>query len=308
MEANMKSIKYRFTLIGGDKRIAALAKILASRGHTVNICKSSEDLSAYSGIKVYSGFEKAIADGDFTVLPMPLSRDGAHLLSSVGEADEQILIADVFDCAKRCGVKHILGGNIGKIIKEMAENKGVSLIDYSLSEQFLQSNAESTAEGGIMVAMENTDVTIKDSRVLVGGYGRIAKYLTKLLLSMGADVTVAARKDEALNHAESLGCKIVKIGELGNPEKFKQAIQNSQIIFNTVPSLIFTEELIGKKSSATYIELASCPGGIHLRAAREAGMKIIFAPSLPGRYSPESAGGYIFDSIYQNLKERVIYI
>lgn len=304
----MKSIKYRFTLIGGDKRIAALARVLASRGHTVNICKSSEDLSAHSGIKVYSGFERAVANGDFVVLPMPISRDGVHVSASVGDADEQILISDVLDCAKRCGVKRILGGNISKSIKEMAENKEVSLIDYSLSEQFLQSNAESTAEGGIMVAMENTDVTIKGSSVLVGGYGRIAKYLAKLLLSMGADVTVAARKDEALSHAESIGCKAVKIGELAEAEKFKQAVQNSRIIFNTVPSLIFSEELIGKKSSATYIELASCPGGIDLRAAREAGMNIIFAPSLPGRYSPESAGGYIFDSIYQNLKERVIYI
>ncbi len=304
----MKIIKYRFTLIGGDKRIVALAKILASRGHTVNACNLSEDLSAYSGIKVYSSFDRAIADGDFTVLPMPISRDGAHVLSNVGDVDEQILIADVFDCAKRCGVKYILGGNISKSIKELAENKGVSLVDYSLSEQFLQSNADSTAEGGIMVAMENTDVTVKDSKVLVGGYGRIAKYLSKLLLSMGADVTVAARGDEALSHASSLGCNGVKIGDSGNPEKFKQAIQNSQIIFNTVPSMIFTEELIGNKSSATYIELASCPGGIDLRAAREAGMKIIFAPSLPGRYSPESAGKYIFESIYQNLKERVIYI
>ena len=302
------SIKYRFTLIGGDKRIAALAKVLASRGHTVNMCKSSEDLSAVRGIKVYSGFERAIADGDFTVLPMPISRDGVHVLASVGDADEQIRIEDVFDCAKRCGVKHILGGNISNNIKEMAENKGGSLIDYSLSEQFLQSNAESTAEGGIMVAMENTDVTIKDSKVLVGGYGRIAKYLTKLLLSMGADVTVAARKDTDLAHATSIGCKTVKIGDMGDTREFKETIQNSQMIFNTVPSLIFTEDLMGNRSSATYIELASCPGGIDLRAAREAGMKIIFAPSLPGRYSAESAGGYIFDSIYQNLKERVIYI
>ena len=304
----MKNIKYRFTLIGGDKRIAALAKILATRGHTVNVCRSSEDLSAVGGIKVYSGFERAIADGDFTVLPMPISRDGSHVLANVGDADDQILIADIFDCAKRCGVKHILGGNINKSIKEMAENKGVSLIDYSLSEQFLQSNAESTAEGGIMVAMENTDVTIKDSKVLVSGYGRIAKYLSKLLCLMGADVTVAARKDTDLAHAVSVGCKTIKIGDMGAPQEFKKAIQDSQMIFNTVPSLIFKEELVGNKSSATYIELASCPGGIDLRAAREAGMKIIFAPSLPGRYSAESAGGYIFDSIYQNLKERVIYI
>lgn len=304
----MKSIKYRFTLIGGDKRIAALAKALAMRGHTVNVCKSGEELSAVNGIKVYNGFERAVASGDFVVLPMPISRDGLHVSASVGDADEQILISDVLDCAKRCDVRYVFGGNVGKSIKEMAENKGVSLIDYSLSEQFLQSNAESTAEGGIMVAMENTDVTIKDSSILVGGYGRIAKYITKLLLSMGADVTVAARKDEALIHAASLGCKVVKIGDLGDAQKFKQAVQNSRIIFNTVPSLIFTEELIGKKSYATYIELASCPGGINLCAAREAGMNIIFAPSLPGRYSPESAGGYIFDSIYQNLKERVIYI
>ncbi|MBQ7357386.1 MAG: hypothetical protein IJW65_01475 [Clostridia bacterium] len=303
----MKYDKYRFTLIGGDKRIAALARRLAQSGHTVNACMQSEVLSM-PGVKIYSGYEKAVADCDVIILPMPISRDGEHILSTVADPEEQIRIEDVFTYAKRNNVKYILGGNIGRKIVDAARDKGVELIDYSLSEQFLQSNAEATAEGGIMVAMENTDVTVKDSNILVGGYGRIAKHLARLLLSLGAHVTVSARRCDALSHAESIGCDTVRIGDAGESEKFKAAIKQSHIIFNTVPSLIFKEEFLGEKNNSVYIELASCPGGVDLRAARDSGMKIIFAPSLPGRYSPESAGSYIFDSIYQSLNERGIFI
>ena len=57
-----------------------------------------------------------------------------------------------------------------------------------------------------------------------------------------------------------------------------------------------------------YIEIASAPGGIDLPAARDKGIKTIIAPSIPGKYSPKTAGKYIFETVCDILSERGIII
>jgi len=235
---------------------------------------------------------------------MPISKDGLHISCSSAQNDK-VLLSDVFDLARKNNIKHILGGHISPQICDLAKQYGITLEDYSLSEVFLQKNALATAEGGIMIAMENTDVTLKDSNVLVGGYGRIAKYICELLRAFGAHITVVARRDEVISEIKDRGYSAVRVDEYG---KLREFMRDSDVIFNTVPALIFGERVLEGKSRAVYIELASCPGGIDLKEARQTGMKIVFAPSLPGRYSSKSAGGYIFDAINELLSERWIYI
>ncbi len=295
-------IKYKFTIVGGDKRMAVLAKHLSACGQGVNTCYLFGS-SIQSGVKIHNNVEKAISEADILILPMPISRDNIHVFSANKEFE--VSVEDVLKYAKKYEVKHVFGGNINSEIRDIAKKVGVDILDYSLSEDFLQSNAYATAEGGMMIAMENTETTLRGLNVLVSGYGRIAKYLVDLLLSLGCRVTVAARSEYALFEAEASGCEVV---DLNSFEDVREVLGKTQLIFNTVPSHIFNSEHIGHDNFATYIELASCPGGIDLRSARDAGMNIIFAPSLPGRYSPESAGEYIFDSISKKLHERGIFI
>ena len=51
------------------------------------------------------------------------------------------------------------------------------------------------------------------------------------------------------------------------------------------------------------IDLASAPGGIDIHAAKEHGLKVIWALSLPGKHSPYTAGKIIAQTIIQILKE-----
>ena len=46
--------------------------------------------------------------------------------------------------------------------------------------------------------MEMTDRTLHGSKILVLGYGRIGKSLSRMLKGIGADVSVEARKEEDL--------------------------------------------------------------------------------------------------------------
>lgn len=296
--------KYKFTLLGGDLRLAYLAELLSLRGHAVHTFSPAEDVSFFSGVTVHSDMRDAISAGDILILPIPISKDGIHLNTSGGE-QARIPLSDIFLHARKTGIRHILGGHIVDKVHTLAHSHGIKLADYSLDEEFLQKNAEATAEGGIMIAMENSSVTLKSSRALIGGFGRIAKHLCKLLSAFGAEVTVIARRDEILEEIRSFGYNAIRTDEY---DKLRAVIRESDVIFNTVPAQIFGERVLEGKSRAVYIELASCPGGINLKAARETGMNIIFAPSLPGRYSPESAGGYILDGIRERLGEEWIYI
>ena len=120
-------------------------------------------------------------------------------------------------------------------------------------------------------------------------------------------MTVAARRDETLCEISMDGYRSLRLD--GNAEELGAAVDACDVVFNTVPSVILTSSVLGRvKSKPLYIEIASLPGGIDLSAARDARIRTVFAPSLPGKYSPRSAGKYIFETISDILAERSINV
>ena len=51
------------------------------------------------------------------------------------------------------------------------------------------------------------------------------------------------------------------------------------------------------------IDLASKPGGVDFNLAKELGLKVIWALSLPGKTAPITSGEIIKDTIINILKE-----
>jgi dipicolinate synthase subunit A len=115
------------------------------------------------------------------------------------------------------------------------------------------------------------------------------------------------RNNDVKKCLELSGYEVIKLGD-ENCE-LSAAISDFDVIFNTVPYVLFTENVLEHaKHKPLYIEIASSPGGIDVSAARRADIQTIFAPSLPGKYAPVSAGEYIFETISEVLKERSIYL
>ena len=56
-------------------------------------------------------------------------------------------------------------------------------------------------------------------------------------------------------------------------------------------------------NKAVIIDLASAPGCMDIRQARDSGLKLIRALSLPGKYSPTRAGVIIAEAVYGIMKE-----
>ncbi|WP_096435358.1 dipicolinic acid synthetase subunit A [Alteribacter populi] len=149
-------------------------------------------------------------------------------------------------------------------------------------------NSIPTAEGTVMMVIQNTDTTIHSSRVIVLGFGRVGMTVSHTFRQLGAKVKVAARETELLARAFESGVEPISLNELENHA------ENSDVIINTIPDEILIAKVIAKMPShALIVDLASKPGGTDFRYAEKRGIKALLAPGLPGIVAPKTAGRII---------------
>lgn len=173
----------------------------------------------------------------------------------------------------------VIGGNLKR--PELAEYEVLDLLE---DPWYLAKNAGITAHCTLELALAKLPVTLEKCPVLIIGWGRIGKCLSKLLHAMGACVTVAARKESRRVMIEALGYKSCAIGEI--------RAENYRLIINTVPAMV----LPNAPGTALKMDLASVPG--------IGGRDVLWARGLPGLLAPESSGELISQVIAHWLKEK----
>lgn len=188
----------------------------------------------------------------------------------------------------------VFAGKIDCSLREIFPR--AELIDYMSREELSLFNAIPTAEGAVQIALEELPVTLNGLKVLVVGCGRIGTALIHILKGFGADITVAVRNQSGFAKAKMLGIKACLTDDMPD---------DSGLVFNTVPSLIFSRgRLMNSDKNTLYIDLASKPGGFDFSAAAELGIKVIWALGLPGRTAPITSGEMIAETIDGILTER----
>ncbi len=282
----------RFGVLGGDKRQIFLAQSIASDGYQVYACGFDEDVEMKQVVKV--SFRELSDTCGLIILPLPVTQDGKYL--NMPFSKQKFLLDDEF--AEKMLHKQVFGGALHRLYPTSSIWSKIATYDYSQREEFAVQNAVPTAEGAIMIAMELSAGTINGANCLITGYGRIGKVLSQMLSGLGAVVTVSTRKPEDIAWIKANGYKAVPISKLAeNSVKY-------DFVFNTVPTIIFTRKILSKQARDTlFIELASTPGGFDKEAAVKLGLKIIPAPSLPGKVAPKTAGNIIKDTIYNIMEE-----
>ena len=282
----------KFTVMGGDMRIARLSILLAQDGHDVScFALEKED----SPLSPSPSAADALADTDCVILPLPTEQDGflnAPLSSGV------FAIKDILEAIKPGTL--VCGGIISPELYKTAKSQGLNLVDYYKREELVVKNAVSTAEGALGLIIRETPETIWQSKVLVIGFGRVGKLLANRLRGTGASVSVSARSYGDFAWIESFGYGCLDTRNLdGHLGEF-------DIIINTVPSLILDEHKLKQiRRDTLCIDLASKPGGIDFNAASNLGLSAIWALSLPGEVAPSSAGAIIRDTIYNIIAENM---
>jgi dipicolinate synthase subunit A len=283
----------KYTVIGGDLRNVKLAEAISADGSQVNIF-GFKNAGFESKLSENKDLQEAIDDSEIVIGPIPCSNDNETLNAPFHP--EKILMNEVFKTMKKNQL--FIAGRISEKISHLGEAFYVYSIDMLEREEMAVLNAIPTAEGAIQIAMEELPITLNGSRVLVLGYGRIGKVLSKMLSGIGSEVYVEARKFSDLAWIKAYGQKPIYINDL------KQYTGNMDVIFNTIPSRILDSEVLetlGKE--CLVIDLASKPGGVDLERAKALGIKVIWALSLPGKVAPVTAAGFIKQTVYNIIEE-----
>lgn len=267
-------------ILGGDRRLQYVADIIGEKYDTE--IYTTDFLELFSGEKRRY---KAI------ILGIPCSADKENV--NIPLSAEKLPFERLTEIVDKKGI--ILGGMIPEKLYSLCENENIICEDYYKSEAVILKNAVPSAEGALALGINMTAKTIKGAEVLITGYGRIASLLAKYLLSMGASVTVAARKEEKRVLAEINGCKAIDFSEL------HRNIKNKTLIYNTVPSVVFDEKAVSLISrKAVYIELASVSGA-DIVLCRKYGVNYINGGGMPSKTAPETAGEIIAEAIMKLL-------
>ena len=296
----MKS-KQNIALLGGDLRQYTAAVLLSRMGWDIRIWGLDKSGRGEDSVGFCRNVEEAVADANGVILPLPASTDGKSLHCPFDSSGTRLSLQKLLPLLPENCV--IVGGRIPKDFSETARERGFRVWDYFESEEFQIQNAYTTAEAALSIAMNSLDKNIRGARIAVTGYGRIAKHLCGLLLSMGADVTVVARKESDRVWARASGCKTLPLVE-GEP--LTTLAHTYDVIYNTVPHWLFDRSFLeGADPSTFLIDLASVPGGVDICAAKELGANVLWATSLPGKYAPFSAGELIATCVDGILREEV---
>lgn len=267
-----------FLVAGGDRRSCLLADELQKQGYTVQTLgvKPGDDSSADG------------AKADALLLPYPFSVKDGWIRS---QACEKLSLEMVLHSAKENAVIFYHG-------KLEKPGNDFRWVPYDSDPDFLQENARLSAEGAVSALMLATEDSLKNMHCLVTGYGVFGRELVRMLRMFGGKVTVAVRRQEALDQARQDGASAVELVSM------EDAASRVDAVLNTVPARIISQQVLEKlPEHCLMMELASQPGGFDPVQVKERNLALVNLPGIPGRYAPRAAAKALMKTVISTLKE-----
>ena len=289
----MFKMKKVISIIGGDYRIIKLIEMLHEDGYKIYTygLEGAEELLSLENVEMCPTIQETVSYSKVVVGPIPFSSDRKNLSAPFGR--NKIEIDAVLEALRG---KCLISGNIN--IKEKLEQNNIEIIDLQKREEFTVLNTIATAEGTIQIAMQETQRTLHGNNILVMGFGRVGKVLSKMLSGIGAKVYCEARKDEDIAWIKAYGYEPIHLNNLDNE------LGKFDIIINTIPFQILDANRVKLlKKDVVVVDLASNPGGIDRNAAKENNVKVVWALSLPVKVAPLTSAEFIRDTLYHVLEE-----
>lgn len=180
----------------------------------------------------------------------------------------------------------VMGGKLNH--PALLDRKTVDLLE---DPEYLAKNAAITADCALRVAGSQLPVVFQGCPVLIIGWGRIGKCLAELLQDLGADVTVAARKESDRAMLRALGFR----AEAAPGQSV--SLQRHRLLFNTAPAPVLSADAGSQcRRDCVKIDLAS-------RLGLE-GDGVIWARGLPGKLAPESSGLLIAETVIRLISQK----
>lgn len=278
--------KFDFAIVGGDKRTARMATVLAQKGYSV-ICFGTVEVP--HKIDTAHTLKEAIANAPVIICGIPFQKDGylyfEKKLSPIPLTELQRMLR-----------KHhkVFGGVIPDDFRNVCETRKIGCYDFLQEEPLTIMNAVATAEGAILEALLHKDTQLHLSKTLVLGYGRCAKVLADKLKGLSAQVTICSGQSQELAYACALGFHTLPLSEL--PEK----IDCFEYIFNTIPTTVLTRPCLEKmQKDSLIIDIASNRVGVDYETADSLQRAVFFCPGLPGKYASLSCAEQLAEFVFK---------
>ena len=275
-------------------RLVKLAPILEKENNQIYILglEKAKELENSSNMRICRNLEQVLENAEIVISSIPFTRDGITI--NMPLSGNKIKINEFMNLMKD---KTLIAGNISSNIYE--KYKDVEIIDIMKNEKLAILNTIATAEGAIKEIIENMQVNVHGSKIMIFGFGRVGKTLAKKLDGLSAKITVVSKEEEELAWAEVYGYTNMQLN------KIEDVIKDYDVIVNTIPHIILQGDILQKINKDTLLlDLASGEGGINKEEAQENKINLIKALGIPGKISPITTAKILKETIYEILEEK----
>ncbi|MEK5237950.1 dipicolinate synthase subunit DpsA [Paenibacillus sp. FSL L8-0470] len=285
----------RIVFLGGDARQIEVIRKCVEMDATVSAAGFDKWESPSPGVNLAELSAELLGNADVLVLPTVGCDDEGNINALFSSHRLQLLDEHIAAMPSRSTV---YTGMAKSYLRSLCARHSLKLVELLNRDDVAIYNSIPTAEGALVMAIQNTDFTIHGSTSMVLGMGRTGFTMARALQGLGSSVKVGVRRQEHYARAEEMGWKPFMTGEL------LLHVPDVDLIFNTIPSMIITAQVLSRlQRHCVIIDLASAPGGCDFRYAEKRGIKAMLAPGLPGIVAPKSAGIIMGSALVQSISD-----
>lgn len=291
MAIDWKSL--RIAVVGGDEREQEIARLAAATGATVRAHGFPWPAAGVSGVEHLADAAQALSGADVALFPIPgIAATGALFAPA---APAPIVPGRAMLAAMRAPA-HIILGVADANLRGHCEALGIGIHEYEWDVDLMYLRGPAICEGLLRVTIENTVITIHRAQVGIVGQGTIGGLLTRYLVALGARVTVFARNPVQRAAAYAAGAEMCEITELA------EQAGRLDILYSSVPSRVVGRDILARmRAGALVVDVAAPPGGIDLEAAKELGLKAVWARGM-GRRAPVTVGASQWSGVRRRIE------
>jgi dipicolinate synthase subunit A len=279
-------------IVGGDRREQEIARQAAATGAGVRAYGIPWPDGGIPGVTLAADAASALAGADVALFPIPgIAANGALFAPSCAVP----IIPDREALGGMRTPGHIILGWADANLKAHCAALDITLHEYESDTRLMLMRGPAIVEGLLKVMIDNTEITVHKSRVCIVGQGTIGFLVTRYMLVLGAYTHVAARNPVQRAAAHAAGAEAHTLDEL------EALAPTLDAIVSTVPVAIVGRNVLSRlPGHALLVDLAAPPGGIDREAARELGLKFVWARGM-GMRAPKTVGA----SQWGGIRERI---
>lgn len=287
----------KYGILGGDFRNVELVKLLAKQKnivYTYGLEKEIQKLES-KNIIICDDIEE-LQDTNIVITAIPLSKDNININMPLNIYGKECKIDEALKIMEK---KLVFTGSVSSEILRKFKLYNIEVLDIMKNEEFAVLNAIPTAEETIKIIISNTKKIIHNSNCLIMGYGRIGKVLAKKLNSLSVKVECLVSDNIEKTWCRAYGYNYIEFENIKNKSEL---LKKYDIIINTIPKIILTDEPKEIRKDTLIIDLASKPYGIDRNIVKQENLNFIEALGLPGKSAPIT----VAENMYEVIKNIVL--